>query len=408
MVDLDFDAMMWNPYPYFAALRAQERWAWAGPLRMHLVSRYDDVALVDRDPETFSVQIPGNLLSRTLGTTMIRLDGAAHHRVRGAGGDPLKRRAVNRHWGAVIAGLSQDIIAPLRTRDAADLVRDVASPLTGACLREVLGLPDATPGDIERWSAAFIAGLVNNTDDPSVWAAAKTASDEVRDSVLAALERVRGEPDGSVVSAMAAARPGDPLDTDEIAANIRLMISGGFNDARDAVATLAWLLLGHPEAAERALGDDAAFDHAFDESMRWLSPIGSYPRIVTRDISLPGGDFAAGDRLLVIAASANHDEGKFPDPQRFAIERPNLAEHLAFSTGSHYCLGSHLARGLARAAVPAILALPGIRPAAEPQFYGWQFRGPLSVPVTLGPAGGSGGGRERDEGSGRRGKPLAD
>jgi cytochrome P450 len=386
MVDLDFAAMLRDPYPYFAALRAQQRWAWAEPLRMYQVTRYDDVVFVDKDPETFSVQIPGNLLSRTVGTSMIRLDGDAHHRVQSAGAAPLKRRAVDRHWGTMIAGLAADIVGPLRTRDSAELMRDVAAPLTGACLREVLGLLDATAADIERWSTAFIAGLVNNADDPAVWAAATSASDEVRDCVLAAIGRVRAEPDGSVVSAMAAAHPGDPLSTDEIAANIRLMISGGFNDARDAVATLAWLLMAHPDAAERTRGDAAAFDRAFDESVRWLTPIGSYPRIVTRDVSLPSGDFTVSDRLLVIAGAANHDEAKFPDPQRFDIDRPNLGDHLAFSTGVHYCLGAQLARGLARAAVPAILDLPGIRPGAAPEFYGWQFRGPLSVPVTLTPA----------------------
>ena len=383
MVDLDLDTMMWDPYPYFAALRAQQRWAWAEPLRMYLVSRYDNVVFVDKNPETFSVQIPGNLLSRAVGTSMIRLDGAAHHRVQSAGAAPLKRRAVHRHWGAMIADLTENVVAPLRTWDSAEIMRDVAAPLTGACLREVLGLLDATAADIERWSTAFIAGLINNTDDPAVWSGAKSASNEVRECVLAALERVRAEPDGSVVSAMGGAHPDDPLSTDEIAANIRLMISGGFNDARDAVAALAWLLMTHQDTAERALNDDAAFERAFDESLRWLTPIGSFPRIVTRDISLPGGDFNAGDRLLVIAGSANHDESRFPDPQRFDIDRPNLGDHLAFSAGSHYCLGSQLARGLARAAVPAILALPGIRPAAAPEFYGWQFRGPLSVPVTL-------------------------
>ena len=155
---------------------------------------------------------------------------------------------------------------------------------------------------------------------------------------------------------------------------------------RDAVATLAWLLMAHPDAAERTRGDAAAFDRAFDESVRWLTPIGSYPRIVTRDVSLPSGDFTVSDRLLVIAGAANHDEAKFPDSQRFDIDRPNLGDHLAFSTGVHYCLGAQLARGLARAAVPAILDLPGIRPAAAPEFYGWQFRGSLSVPVTLTPA----------------------
>jgi cytochrome P450 len=175
----------------------------------------------------------------------------------------------------------------------------------------------------------------------------------------------------------------DPLDIEEIVSNVELIISGGFNDARDAIATLAWHLLTHPEARNRALADPVTFERAFDESVRWLSPIGSYPRIVTRDISLPAGDFKAGDRLLVIAGSANHDETKFPDPARFDIDRANVEDHLGFSVGVHFCLGNQLVRAMARAAVPAVLALPGIRPAADPQFYGWQFRGPLSVPVTL-------------------------
>jgi cytochrome P450 len=383
MVELDFESMMSDPYPYFAALRSEERWAWAEPMNMYLVSRYDDVVNVDMDDETFSVQIPGNLMNRTIGTAMLRVDGKEHQRIRSATGEPLKRRAIHRNWFGVIDSLVQQIVSGLESRDCADLMRDFAAPLTGACLLEILGLPDAMATDIERWSAAFIAGLINNTDDPEVWATVKAASDEVRDCVVSALDRVRREPDGTVVSAMANTPLDDPLDIEEIVSNVELIISGGFNDARDAIATLAWHLLTHPEARNRALADPVTFERAFDESVRWLSPIGSYPRIVTRDISLPAGDFKAGDRLLVIAGSANHDETKFPDPARFDIDRANVEDHLGFSVGVHFCLGNQLVRAMARAAVPAVLALPGIRPAADPQFYGWQFRGPLSVPVTL-------------------------
>jgi cytochrome P450 len=219
-----------------------------------------------------------------------------------------------------------------------------------------------------------------------VWATVKVATDEVRECVTSALKRVHDEPDGTVISAMAHASTQVPLSFDEMVSNLELMISGGFNDARDAIATMAWHLMTHPEARDRALSDPVSFERAFDESVRWLTPIGSYPRVVTRDISLPGGDFKAGDRLLVIAGSANHDETKFPDPQRYDIDRPNVDDHLGFSVGVHYCLGNQLVRGMARAAVPAVLELPGIRPASEPQFYGWQFRGPLSVPLTFAPS----------------------
>lgn len=384
MLDLDFESMMVNPYPYFAALRGEARWTWSEALKAHLVSRYDDVVMIDKDDQTFSVQIPNNLMSRTIGTSMLRLDGMEHKRIRVVSNEPLKRRALHRNWSAVIDDLVAQTVAPLRSRDSADLMRDFAAPLTGACLAEVLGLADASAGDIERWSAAIIAGLINNTDDQDVWASAKIACDEVRDSVKAALERVRRAPDGTVVSAMANAD--DSLDFEEIVSNVDLIISGGFNDARDAIATLSWHLLTHPEARSRAMADPVTFERAFDESVRWLSPIGSYPRIVTRDISLPGGDFKTGDRLLVIAGSANHDDTKFVDPARFDIDRPNVEDHLGFSIGVHYCLGNQLVRAIARSAVPAVLALPGIRAADAPQFYGWQFRGPLSVPVTLSPS----------------------
>jgi cytochrome P450 len=384
-LDIDLEAMMSDPYPTFAELRADEQWRWSDQLKMWLVSRYDDVVFVDENPDIFSLQVPNNLMTRTVGTAMVRLDGAAHQRIRTASGEPLKRRAVQRDWKKVITDLVEELVSPLRTRTSAELMTDVASPLTGACLREVIGLLDATPADIERWSGAFIAGLINNSDDPQVWANARLASDEVRASVESNLIRVRKDPDASVISSMADAHPADALSVEEISSNIRLMIAGGFNDARDALATLPWLLMKHPDARDRVFNDPKAFERAIDESVRWLTPIGSYPRVLAQDYSSPSADLKAGDRVLVIAASANHDDTKFPDPGRFDIDRPNLDEHLGFSVGAHYCLGNHLVRGMMRVLTPALLELPGIAPAADPEFTGWQFRAPVSVPVILDP-----------------------
>jgi len=382
MVTLDLATMMHDPFPTFAALRAEEKWTFSPQMNMSMVSRYDDVVFVDEHPEIFSAEVPGALLTRTIGQTMIRLEGERHRRARSAGDEPLKRRAVQRNWTQVIADLVTDHLTPLRSRGKADLAADFASPFTGACLKEIIGLPDASPADIGRWSDAYIAGLINNADDPGVWSQAKIASDEARECVAAAVERVRREPDATVISAMANGSE-DGLSLDEIAANVRLMIAGGFNDARDIVATLPWLLLTHPEYRERVAHDAQAFERAIDESVRWLTPVGSYPRVLVQDYSSPSARLTAGDRVLVIAASANWDPDVFAEPEHFDIDRPNLDRHLGFSVGNHYCLGSHLVRAMARAAVPAVLQLPGLKPTARPEFVGWQFRGPVSVPVTF-------------------------
>ncbi|MGQ4600900.1 cytochrome P450 [Nocardia sp. R6R-6] len=379
--DLDFAAMMADPFPYFAGLRSNQRWTWSETMRMWLVSRFDDVVYVDSHPEIFSTEIPGALLTRTIGQTMIRSEGERHRRVRSAGDEPLKRRSIQRAWPEVIRELAQHYIEPLRDRDQADLAADFANDYTGACLREVLGLLDATPEDIRNWSDAYIQGFINNNDDPQVWATAERARAENTEAVRLAVERVRKQPDATVVSAMAHAHPENPLSLEEIAANIRLMIAGGFNDARDAVATLPWLLMTHPEIRQRTREDSAAFERAIDESVRWLTPVGSYPRVVIQDYSGPAADLKVGDTVLVLAASANYDERKFADPSTFDIDRPGLEDHLGFSVGAHFCLGSHLVRAMMRAAVPLILDLPGIRPAGTPQFVGWQFRGPVTVPV---------------------------
>ena len=377
----DLAEMAIDPAPYFASFRASERWTWAEPMGMWLVSRYEDVVFVDENDDLFSTEIAGALLTRTLGTTMIRKEGPAHRRLRSDAAVALKRAHVIKQWGAMLGALSEQYVAAVRGRSEFDLVADFATPYTGACLRDAIGLDEVAPADIHRWSDAFIGGFTNNTNDAGVWERAEIALAEVNDVVARAVERVRATPDSSIVSSMANGKADPPLATTEIASNVALMIAGGFNDARDAIATLPWLLMTHPESRERAAADADAFERAIDESVRWLTPVGSYPRILTRDFTSPAADLRAGDKVLVLAASANWDERKFPDPHRFDIDRPNLDAHLGFSIGVHFCLGSQLVRAMLREAVPRLMALPGLQPAGEPEFRGWQFRGPLTVPV---------------------------
>ena len=371
-----------DPYPTYRQLRNNEPWAWSDRLNLWLVSRYDDVVFVDEHPEIFNAHQDNSLAERTMGLVMIRTDGDAHRRLRSAVDGPLKRRNVGQHWRKTLETKSEQLVAELAHLAEFDLIRDFAAPFAAEALMAVVGLPGVTVGQVVEWSGAFIAGLSNHEDDPTVWARVRKAYGEVADRVEEAVARVKKDPDHTVISAMAHAELEDPLSIEEIATQVRLMISGGFNEPWHALATLVWQLCEKPELAKRTQGDPAALDAAIEETVRWLSPIGAFPRQLATDHHVGGVTLRAGDKLLALAASANHDERKFPDPDAFDIDRPNLNDHLAFSLGAHYCLGTYLAREQLRVAVPMLLrAFPALCVIEEPVMAGWMFRGPVSVPM---------------------------
>jgi len=104
-------------------------------------------------------------------------------------------------------------------------------------------------------------------------------------------------------------------------------------------------------------------------------------RYATRDVRLGGAAIRRGDLVTVSLAGAGRDPAVFPDPNVFDVRRHNARANLAFAHGSHFCLGAHLARLEAQAAVYAVLRLPGLRldperPAAP---RGLVFRKPPSL-----------------------------
>ena len=84
--------------------------------------------------------------------------------------------------------------------------------------------------------------------------------------------------------------------------------------------------------------------NAVEETIRFESPIRGFTRVTAEDVDIDGVSVAAGTRLLLLYASANRDERKWDNPDRFDITRPNAREHLGFGKGRHVCAGQHLAK----------------------------------------------------------------
>jgi cytochrome P450 len=371
-----------DPYPTYKRLRDEETISWADAANRYLVTRWDDVVHVDTHHDLFVTGETDSLMTKAMGLTMLRADGAAHERLRKAAEEPLRPKVVRRRWVEMLNAVANDLVDRFAERGECELVSEFCSPYASRTLKNILGLQGASDEDMQKWSQAFIDGIGNYADDPDVWARCDEANLEVEESIEENLPRVKNEQDGSVLSAMARAMEGGDLALEEIQSNIKLFISGGLNEPRDAVAHAVWGLLTHLDQAAMVREDPGLFAAAAEESLRWISPIGMYPRQVARDTELAGVKLEEGDRLGVVIASANRDERHWDDPDSFDIRRGKV-KHLAFGMGPHYCLGTWVARQqLGATALPTLFQrLPDMHLNLDhpPEFRGWVFRGPAHL-----------------------------
>ena len=121
-----------------------------------------------------------------------------------------------------------------------------------------------------------------------------------------------------------------------------------------------------------------------EESLRLEPAAAVVDRYATTDVPLAAAAIRRGDLVTVSLAGAGRDPAFFPDPDRFDVRRANARQNLAFAHGPHFCLGAHLARLEARAAVLALARLlPDLRldPARRQPPRGVVFRKPASLHV---------------------------
>jgi cytochrome P450 len=364
-----------DPYPVYRRLREAGACVWLDAASRYVVPRWEDVVGLDELPGITAREEP-SLMTRAMGRTMLRTDGEEHARLRAPAHAPLRFRGFAERWGDMLTREAHDLLAPVRARGHMDVLADFAGPFAARTLRLLLGLHAARDEELEFASQAFIDGIGNYADDAGTWQRCERANRLVDQAITADWDRAQ---DGTVLRALIDA---GTLSEEEVRANLKLFISGGLNEPRDVIATTLHALLADPEQEALAREDPENLGKATEESLRWTSPIGMFPRVVHEDTELGGVHLAAGTRLGVLIASANRDERHWADPDRFDLRRATV-RHLAFSRGPHVCPGAYVARQqVAHAALPALLALPGIRLATTAvRYQGWVFRGPARLDV---------------------------
>jgi cholest-4-en-3-one 26-monooxygenase len=347
----------------FDWLRENDPVHWDDRNHLWVISKYEDLSYVERQPELFcsgqGIRPKGGGAGNL---SIVSLDDPEHARQRrlvSRGFTPSRITEMLDH----IRDIARELIDGVAARGECDFVEDIAKPLPLIVIAELLGLPVEDRRQLGEWSDAMMTAESAEGDDPKLEAAAEAWAAYVT-YLVGLIEARRADPQDDLISILlssadagalqfredevqarlaSGALPMSDLTGDELLTFCVLLLVAGNETTRNALSGGIEALSRFPEQRERLVADLSLVGSATEEILRYVSPVISFSRTVTRPTELRGRTLHEGDVLLNLYPSANRDADVFDDPHAFRVDRaPNL--HLAFGTGPHFCLGANLAR----------------------------------------------------------------
>jgi cytochrome P450 len=374
-----------DPYSVYRRLRAEQP---VIPMRTHfgrtwLVSRYDDVREGLRNDALFSNRANARGIGIVMGRTIVEMDGREHLRHRSIVTPALAPRALRGDFPRTVEALAHERIDAFAGRGTADLVEEFTFTYPLQVFARILGLPDQDFGTLHRRAI----DLTSIGQDP---ARGFEAAAWLADYLSPLLAKRRATPTGDLVSRLAHAEvEGERLTDEEVVSFLRLLVIAGAETTYHLMGSALFALLTHPETLAAVLRDPDRIESLLEETLRWEAPVQIVNREAVAPVEIAGTEIPAGESVTLAVGSANRDETRFPDPDRFQLDRACDVEHLAFGFGKHYCAGSRLALLEASIGLRALLErLPELElEPGEPScaVVGLAFRGPNRLPVRFRP-----------------------
>lgn len=348
-----------DPYPIWKRMRDEMPLYRNDRFDFWAVSRFDDVESCSRDWRTF-ISGKGTVLEMIRsGMTpprglFIFEDPPIHDLHRG-----LMSRVFTPRRIAALEGRIREFCARALDRFVGgtgfDYVRDFGADMPMRVISEMLGIPEE---DQEEVRDRIDAGLRLDESGPRVDPQTATLSDRTR--FLEYIAYRRRHPSDDLMTDLIQVRFVDEdgverhLDEDEIVNYATLLAGAGNETTARLIGWTGYLLAKHPEQRELLLRDASLVPGAIEEILRYEAPSPVQARYVARDVELHGTTVPEGSVMLLLTASANRDDRRFEDPDRFDVRR-KIEQHVTFGYGVHFCLGAALARLEGRVALEEVL-----------------------------------------------------
>ncbi len=368
-----------NPYQFFARARLEEPIFYAPALNMWVVTRYHDVQAVVEDNTTFSsvgtftaLSAESNpefskLIQQSYTFTVANMSNSNptdHTRLRNAVGKSFSSR-----WVASLEPQIQQLANQLIDKFVAknqpvEIMSQFAYPLPCQVISRMLGIADRDFEQVNQWTDSLTALMFQVQSNEEQIKCARSLLDYER-YLLGLFEQKRAQPQDDLISNILKA-----IDSGEANMSVPELVSmvsanliiGGYETTAKGLGNIFKLLLSERQHWQQLVNEPNLIPKAIEECLRLDTAVLGFFRTTTTDAHLGGATIPKGSVVYVLFSSANHDESLFPKPTEYSLERENIATHLAFSRGTHFCMGAALARLELKVALELLISrLPSLR-----------------------------------------------
>jgi hypothetical protein len=324
-------------------------------------------------------------LARMLGLWMIFMDPPEHTRLRkllNKGFAPAAIEGLRPQIEAVVDGM----LKPLKHGSEVELMREFANAMPVRIISELLGVPQEMSETFMNCSRAI--AVFRGSPDRTV-EQARAAQDALIELTnffrKTVAERRRNKGNDLISLLIDIEEEGEVLTEEELYAQCIALLFAGHETTRNLIGNGMYTLLKHPQETAELREKPEMIRSAVEEILRFESPVQFTARVLKEDIEVCGQRIPKKWTILCMLGAANRDPKQFKDPNQLNLNRLNN-QHLAFSAGPHFCIGSQLARLEGQIAILNLLQrfpemkLTGPRPEWASTFG---FRGVKSLPVIM-------------------------
>jgi cytochrome P450 len=393
-----------EPFAFYARAREQAPIFYSPEIDYWVVTRYDDIREIFRDPATFSSENTQAPFKQRPAEVQRILDDGGFANVSGLSGRQppdhtrlrgfIKKAFTPRRVASLepdIRAIATAMIDRFADRGHADLVTELTHELPALVIFRMLGIPDADVPQVKEWAQSRV---YMNFGDRPVEEQAHHAENLIlywrycQDLVRSRLRSPQDDLPGDL--ARIYLQGDQTLTPEEIAGLVYGQLTAGHETTTALLSNGLRELLAQRDAWEAVCSEPERIPAAVEEMLRISAPVFTWKRLTKKPVTVGGVDLPANTNVLLLLGSANHDEHVFPEPERIDLDRDNASRHLSFGLGIHFCLGAPLARLEARVVLEELSTrLPGLRLTADQRFdysANSTFRGPSHVLVDWPPA----------------------
>jgi cytochrome P450 len=351
-------AYLRDPHPLYHEIRAVAPVAWSEAFRSWILTRYEDVAWALREPRlktggrmhaflgqlTPADQARADVIDRHYALTIPFMDPPRHTFVKGLVQKAFSVSMVESLRPAVEHLVDRLLDQAAERGSSVDLMPDLAQGLPINVIGMMLGVPEADRAQFRPWTNHIFGIFSSGHAVAERVELGRRNLLAMRDYLAELIEARRHRPSDDLVSELIrVSEAGENLTTEEILANCVTLFTAGHETTSGLIGNAFLAFFRHPDQRSLLMERPELLESAVEECLRYDTSVQRAWRLASADLDVAGVAIPRGDIVSPMVAAANRDPARFPEPDRFDIERERN-RHVSFGHGIHFCVGAMLAR----------------------------------------------------------------